>query len=41
MSDFIFVVLFLGFMAACVAYVALCERVVGNDDPTGAAEARR
>lgn len=41
MSDVIFVVLFLGFMAACIAYVALCERVVGNDDPTSAEEVQR
>jgi hypothetical protein len=33
MKDVIVVVMTFGFFAVCVAYVALCDRIVGADDP--------
>lgn len=33
MSDVLVLLMTLGFFALCVAYVALCDRVVGTDDP--------
>lgn len=33
MRDVIVVVMTFGFFAVCVAYVALCDRIVGADDP--------
>lgn len=41
MTDVIFVMLFLGFMAACAAYVALCERVAESDQTVRAKEVQR
>jgi hypothetical protein len=33
MRDVVVILLTLGFFALCIAYVALCDRVVGADDP--------
>ena len=33
MSDVLVIVMTVGFFALCVAYVALCDRIVGADDP--------
>ncbi len=32
MKDVLVILLTLGFFALCVAYVALCDRIVGPDD---------
>lgn len=37
MKDVLVILLTLGFFAVCVAYVALCDRIVGPDDEVGTA----
>ncbi len=39
MKDLIVVLMTVGFFAACVAYVALCDRIVGADGTEGDAGA--
>ena len=36
MNDILVILMTIGFFALCVAYVALCDRIVGPDDPEGA-----
>lgn len=36
MKDVVVILMTLGFFAVCVAYVALCDRIVGPDDPSAA-----
>jgi hypothetical protein len=36
MKDVVVILMTLGFFAVCVAYVALCDRIVGPDDPAAA-----
>lgn len=33
MNDLLVVLMTLGFFAICVAYVGLCDRIVGADEP--------
>lgn len=40
MRDLLVVVMTTGFFAVCVAYVALCDRIVGPDDPSTDGESR-
>jgi hypothetical protein len=32
-TDLLMIAATLGFFAVCVAYVALCDRIVGHDEP--------
>ena len=34
MNDLLVVLMTVGFFAVCIAYVALCDRIVGPDDRT-------
>ncbi len=36
MNDILVILMTIGFFALCVAYVALCDRIVGPDDPESA-----
>ena len=38
MKDVVVVLMTVGFFAFCVAYVALCDRIVGPDDQDGEPE---
>ena len=35
MKDLVVILMTVGFFAVCVAYVALCDRIVGPDDQDG------
>ena len=35
MVDFLFIVILVAFFALMVAFVRLCERIVGKDEPAG------
>lgn len=36
MRDLVILAVTFGFFALCVAYVALCDRIIGEDPPVGA-----
>jgi hypothetical protein len=38
MNDLLVILMTLGFFGICVAYVGLCDRIVGPDEPESEAE---